>query len=202
MRFIKTDWIKYLYRKYKSPTVPSNSDGRVLIHLGPGEEDDKRFINVDMRPFPHIHIISSVFAPDLFNNNYADLIYACHLLEHISHMDVPNVLLRWNGWLRKDGILRLSVPNFDTMLEIYKEHGTVQSIVNPLMGGQGYKENFHKIIFTEEHLTNLLIEAGFKDVKKWVPDEVDDYNFKDWANKKYVYDDKEYDISLNLQGHK
>ena len=202
MRLIKTDWIKYLYRKYKSPAFPSNSDGRVLIHLGPGEEDDKRFINVDMRPFPHIHIISSVFALDLFKNNYADLIYACHLLEHISHRDVPNVLLRWNGWLKKDGILRLSVPDFATILEIYKEHGSIQSIINPLMGGQGYKENFHKIIFTEEHLSKLLIEAGFKEVKRWVPDEVDDYNFKDWASKKYVYDGKEYDISLNLQGHK
>jgi hypothetical protein len=194
--------VKFLSRRMKAPKKPTNADGRVLIHLGPGEENDDRFINVDTRPFPHIHFISSVEVQDLFPVNYADLVYSCHILEHISHVRISHLLSIWHKWLKENGVLRISVPDFDQIIKIYKEHGSCESIISPLMGGQGYDENFHKAIFNESFLTGLLFEAGFKNVEKWDPGKVEDYSFNDWANRDYVFQEKTYKISLNLQGVK
>jgi hypothetical protein len=196
------DQILFFSRSIKEPKVPTNADGRVLIHLGPGEENDDRFINVDTRPFPHIHIISSVDVPGLFPDNYADLVYSCHILEHISHLKIPRLLSIWHQWLKEDGILRISVPDIDKIIAVYREHGSCESIMNPLMGGQGYEENFHKAIFNQPFLTQLLINAGFTNVEEWDPEKVEDYSFSDWADKKYVFEGKPYRISLNLQGIK
>ena len=40
--------------------MPANADGKVLVHIGCGELNDARYVNVDKRKLRHIHIVGSV----------------------------------------------------------------------------------------------------------------------------------------------
>lgn len=185
------------------PQLPSNADGRILVHLGCGEIDCPGFINVDYRPAPHVHYVQDVCDLSIFPNNYADLVYACHLLEHIRHTAVRQTLWEWRRVLKPGGVLRLSVPDFDKLLEIYQSsHGDITTILKPLMGGQNYEENAHHCVFNHAYLTDKLREVGFQEIRDWVPDRVPDHDFKDLAGSDVVLNGKAYPVSLNIEAVK
>lgn len=190
-------------RKIVLPALPENKDGKVYIHLGCGEINCPGFINIDLRPFSHVHYIRRAEELDIFPNNYADLIYACHILEHYSHTKITKVLEEWFRVLKKTGILRLSVPDFDKCIEIYNSHGkNIGVIQKNLMGGQNYADNYHKTIFNEESLRSLLLSVGFREVREWDPNVVELHSFDDWASRKKKIGSKEYPISLNIEAIK
>lgn len=187
-------------RLIRPPKLPQNPDGKVLIHLGCGEVNDSRYINVDGLPFPHVHYVSRVEKLPMFPANYADLIYACHTLEHISHLETLNVLREWRRILKIGGILRLSLPDFDKILDIYNsQNKNMESIELPLMGGQEYIYNFHKAMFNEKYLKKILTEIGFKEVRTWDPATAQYYYFNDWA-KRFIKN--RYPVSLNIEATK
>lgn len=193
---------KYL-RFFKEPNIPRNPDGKIFIHIGCGEYNDKRYINMDTRPALHIHVVESVTrVHKVFPKNYADLIYACHILEHVPYAQVPEVLKRLYSRLKPGGVLRLSVPNFETIVRMYQEKKQIEDILPPLMGGQGYKDNFHYAAFDKLFLTHLLRKNGFKKVRQWNPATAPYHSFDDWAGKTISLYEKEWPISLNLEGIK
>ena len=190
-------------RKVHAPSLPINEDNKVYIHLGCGEINASGFINVDTIPFSHIHYVQDVEDLSVFSNKYADLIYASHVLEHIGHGNSFKVLKEWYRVLKEVGILRLSVPDFDKLIEVYSvEERDIQAIMCPLMGGQGYAYNFHKCVFNEKYLTELLLSVGFREVRMWNPEEVELHTFDDWASRPIEIKGKKYPISLNLNSAK
>ena len=190
-------------RVIKVPKLPKNKDGKVLIHLGCGPIDDSRWINVDLLYLPHIHYIQDITKLNNFPDDTADLIYACHVFEHISHRSLRDVLTEWRRVLKPGGILRLSVPDFDDIIKIYNsESGEIGSVVKPLMGGQDYAYNFHYSIFNKTYLSDLLKNAGFKEIQEWNPETAPYHNFNDWSSKLYPINGHEYRISLNLEAVK
>ena len=184
------------------PQIPENADGKILIHLGCGEQDDPRYINVDGIGFPHVDFISRVEKLPMFPNEYADLIYACHVLEHISYQKIPSVLREWQRVLKKGGVLRLSVPDFDKIITMYEaENRSVQRTLPPLMGTHESGEfDFHRAIFNKEYLSDLLKEAGFLEAREWSPETAPYYSFNDWAGPRKIHG--KYAISLNIEGIK
>jgi predicted SAM-dependent methyltransferase len=199
---LRPRWMK-LQHFLKPPPIPKNSDGKVYIHLGCGKVDHPKFINVDAIPFPHVHYVQAVERLDVFSDNFADLIYTSHCLEHVSHLDVPNVLKEWRRVLKPGGILRVSVPDFEKNLAIYLDNNrSMKSIELTLMGGQDYAFNFHKISFNQGYLTSLFEEAGFRNVRPWRPGSSELTTFKDWSNEQVKMNGKTYPISLNLEAEK
>ena len=189
-----------LKRIANKPKLPINQDGKILIHLGCGDQNDKRFINVDALPFPHVHYVRNVEKLYFFRDNYADLIYTCHTLEHISHQEISNTLKEWRRVLKVGGTLRISVPNLDNLINIYKEKNCkITTIEHALMGGQNYEYNYHKSVFNQDYLSKLLLAAGFRKVNLWNPENAIYYSFDDWASRKI---EGKYDISLNLEATK
>ena len=187
-------------RVVRAPISPHNADGKVLIHLGCGRMDDPRYINVDGVPFPHVHYVSRLETLPMFADDIADLVYACHVLEHFSYRRSPRVLEEWRRVLKPGGVLRLSVPDFDKMTAMYAaENRNVPLTLPPLMGTQEGQFGFHMTIFNDAYLTDLLKAAGFSAVRPWDPKNAAYYRFNDWAGR-YVYG--KYPVSLNLEGVK
>ena len=192
-----------LKRLFIRPQLPQNPDGKILIHLGCGGIDSPEFINVDARPAPHVHYICNVTDLSIFPDNYADLVYACHLLEHIRRDQLRKTLWEWRRILKPNGILRLSVPDFDALLDIYRAcQKDIDSITAPLMGGQDYAENIHYSVFNLKYLSRLLTELGFRSVRKWYPEQVDYHDFEDWASKTIEKGGKNYRVSLSIEAIK
>jgi len=172
-----------LKRVFVRPKLPNNPDGKILIHLGCGDIASPEFINVDARPAPHLHYVRDARDLSIFPDGYADLVYASHVLEHMPSPILKNVLWEWRRILKPDGVLRLSVPDFDALLDIYQACGhDIDSIAARLMGGQDYAENIHYSVFNSKYLSRLLIEVGFRSVRKWDPQKVDHHDFEDWAS--------------------
>lgn len=190
-------------RSVKSPLLPDNPDGRVLVHIGCGELNDPRYINIDARSMPHIHYVTRDLKIDQFPPDSIDLVYACHVVEHLSHWKLLPILSNWFSRLKYGGILRVSVPNFDAIIEIYQDQGkNIEAIKLPLLGGQEHDFNYHNAIFNYKYLYDLLQSCGFTTIREWDPKSASYYNFDDWAGKKFIVGGKEYQISLNLEAIK
>jgi predicted SAM-dependent methyltransferase len=181
------------YRRIVLPTKLSRCSV-LRIHFGCGEIEDSRFLNVDSRPFRHVdYITRSPLMPALPARS-ADLIYACHVFEHISYHAHRKVLRRWHEILKPRGQLLLSVPDFDKVVGLYcSGMRGFKWTQNVLMGGQEYSGNNHLAIFTRDTLSKLLADWGFTNIREWHAAEEDCWP-KDWS-----WDES---LSLNLRADK
>ena len=193
----------FLKRRFVVPRLPQNPDGSVLIHLGCGDIASPEFVNVDVRPAPHIHYVCNVTDLSVFPEDYADLIYACHVLEHIRHPALRQTLWEWRRVLKPGGVLRLSVPDFDKIVHIYELYSRdVACIIDPLLGSQNYEYDAHYSTFNHAYLCAKLAEVGFGRIQSWDPACVEHHDFEDWASLQLQRAGREYQISLNIEAVK
>lgn len=190
-------YVKWLFNK---PKLPNNK--KVLLHLGCGKINKDGFINIDKLPFPHIHYLSGVDKLPFLKNDSVDFIYISHCLEHIEMAKIPEVLKEYNRVLKKNGVLRISVPNLEVIIKMYLDHKDIGQIWEPLLGGQDYKYNFHFSVYDKPYLTKLLSEAGFSIIENWVNGQDEYTNFGDWSGRPVKVNKQDYPISLNLQATK
>ena len=103
--------------------------------------------------------------------------------------------------LKKGGVIRISVPDFEKISEIYKLDRKLQLVKYALMGGQNDKYDFHKSIYDYEVLRNLLKSCNFNNIAIW---DHNDFGVKigDWSEGQYRVGNKKISISLNLKGIK
>jgi predicted SAM-dependent methyltransferase len=192
--------IKWLLNK---PKYPKTKDDKILIHLGCGKIFHKDFINVDLKFYPHIHHFSDIQNLNMFDNNFADLIYISHCLEHIPHTKILATLKEYFRVLKPAGVLRISVPNFDAIVQIYNEtNNKLEIIQGPLMGGHDSELNIHKAIFNYNFLKTQLEKAGFSTIQKWDYGTGEYMSFDDWSGKCLETEEKNYVISLNVEAVK
>lgn len=181
-----------------------NNGNKIKLHLGCGERFIPGFIHIDARKFSHIDYVTSVDKLEMFEDNSVDLIYACHLLEHFRRNQTQDVLKEWFRVLKPNGILRLAVPDFEKLIEVYLKYNDLKLVLGPLVGKQDYPENTHYVVFDFPTLSKILKEVGFK--------KVDRYNWQDTIHKDYddlsqayiPHMDKEKGIliSLNIEAVK
>ena len=105
--------------------------------------------------------------------------------------------------LKAGGVLRLSVPDFDKLVEVYNATGKdIDAISKQLMGGQDHEYNIHYSVFNHRRLSELLEEVGFREVVLWDPDNCEYHDFKDRASRRMKVNGGEIPISLNLEAIK
>lgn len=171
--------------------------------MGCGSIDYPGFVNVDLRPYPHIHYVRDIEDISIFKSNEFDLVYVSHCLEHVPHPKLKKVLSDWRRVLKTGGILRLAVPDFDTLVKIYEENNRdIELIRLQLMGEQTYEYNFHYVNFTHKSLTDLLYKVGFKEVRPWHYGSDKYTSIPDYSGHEVEINKKKYWISLNLEGVK
>jgi len=192
------------FRLFWRPTLPRLPNGEVRLHLGCGKIDHPGFVNIDALARRHVHYVQEADRLGRFGDASVDLVYACHVLEHFSHLRVPEVLREWCRVLKPGGRLCLSVPDFDRIIHIYQDTGrNMDNILNALMGGQEYPYNYHRVAFTKEYLNGLLLAAGFRRVAEWTPDDGGiGHDVNDWSRRPLMVSGRPYPISLNLEAEK
>lgn len=173
------------------------------LHLGTGKNYLNGWTNVD--------IFSTVRADlycDITNLPFElrsfDLIYASHVLEHVHRHMVIATLSHWWAILVRGGILRLAVPDFAAVVEWYKKTGDLPSVTGLLYGGQTHPKNNHFIAFDAKTLTDALLKAGFRDVRRWDWRNTDHAQYDDYSQCHLPHMDKEGGMlmSLNLEATK
>jgi len=174
------------------------------LHLGCGTKILNGYINIDVRQLEGVHIVSSIDNLSMFTDNSVELIYCCHVLEHLSRHDVLKTLKEWNRVLKPGGVVRISVPNFEAIVEHYNEYKDIGKIRGLLYGGQTYPENYHYNIWDMQSMTKQLEEAGFINVTKYDWRLKDTCNVDDYSQSYLPHMDKDNGrlMSLNVEANK
>lgn len=153
------------------------------LHLGCGDHYLDGWLNSDFnansgqvlildatRPFP--------IALDLF-----DLIFSEHMIEHLSYLDGKNMLKECFRVLKSGGTIRIATPNLKFLIELYSNsrnelqndyiEWAINNYVkyaptkNPIFVLNNFVRDWgHKFIYDEETLSQLLMDAGFKNITK------------------------------------
>jgi predicted SAM-dependent methyltransferase len=151
------------------------------LHIGCGKKYLNDYIHIDVIDYEHIDYVCDTRELSVITNNTVSEIYACHILEHVKRNEVLGVLEEWYRKLLPGGSLRISVPNFEAMVEEYTINKNLKSFHGLLYGGQTYDYNFHHVCFDFILLKELLLNAGFSkiqryDWKDFLPQGFDDYS--------------------------
>lgn len=152
----------------------------IKLNLGSGDKPLEGYVNIDRKTGDEAYPLNS------YSDNSIGEIRASHILEHFPIKDVMPVVKHWFAKLCPGGIIKIAVPDFGLIAKKYCAGENI-NFVGYLAGGQTNQDDFHKCIFDETVLSEVLKAAGFTDIKHW------DSEVEDCAS---------LPISLNLQGIK
>ncbi|MFZ1987930.1 MAG: methyltransferase domain-containing protein [Minisyncoccia bacterium] len=191
--------LKYAFAR---ESFPKNAGGKTYLNLGAGDTVSKEFVNIDAVPFRRTHLIADIQNLYMFPDNSVDMVYGSHVAEHIPRGRLLGALREWNRVLKPGGVLRLGVPNFDSLVEIYHRSGNeVGSIVNQLLGQDGEYDDHHTI-WNEAFAKKMLTDAGFTGIRSWNPATASHHEFRDKTNRVFTDEQGSVSISLNIEAVK
>ncbi len=188
----------------------------IKLNLGCYNKKLPGFINIDVREECNPDLVDNAFTLEKVKDDSADLIYCCHMLEHLSYEEGKQALKVWYKKLKKGGKLRLAVPDLEKACALYLLTKDKERVKSMFWGSQRHQFDFHKNGWSENELFEELMDAGFDEVKHWYwqyeepHNYCDDYSqsyFPDMAKQYQMSNGKELDfggvlISLNMEGTK
>lgn len=174
------------------------------LHLGCGKRHIPGFVHIDAVEYPHVDHVATIDNLGFMGADTVDLIYTCHVLEHFRRKDVGRVLREWLRVLKPGGTLRVSVPDFARLCEVYQKHGDINQVIGPIFGRQDYLYNIHYNVFDERSLSALLQECGYTDVSRYDWRETEHADVDDYSQAYIPHMDKDNGvlISLNMEARK
>ena len=177
------------------------------VHLGCGAKVLPGFCHIDVMPQEHLDYCADIKRLDFIPDNSADLIYCSHVLEHFGRWEIPAVLQEWFRITAPGGVLRVAVPDFAACAAIYYEQGLVDGLtglMGLICGGQKDDHDYHKAIFDEAYLSQLLLEAGYGTVRQWDWRATEHAHIDDFSQAYLPHMNKETGrlMSLNLEAVK
>ncbi len=170
----------------------------IKLNLGSGDKPLAGYENLDIKnglygnAYPLRDTYCSGCRDELIHLNLtgADEIRASHILEHFPHSQTQEILKHWVTKLKPGGILKIAVPDFQRIARHYLDAmrvGMPAFTEAYLMGGQSDEYDYHKALFDEPGLRQMLEAAGLVDVQPWTSE---------------IQDCAALPISLNLMGTK
>ena len=179
--------------------MKSVTDKIIGLNLGARNRSIPDFLNMDIDQHAGVDIVGDVSDLSRFKNNSIPAIYASHILEHMGHNVTLSVLKEWNRVIEPNGKLYVAVPDFERVVEIYKQIGGLHDwVIRYLMGDQLYKTAYHYDLFDERRMNSLLRQAGFTELHRMDSFPIGDPN--DCSNGKSTLDGGS--VSLNIMAIK
>lgn len=185
------------------------------LHLGCGKRDfGEKWVHIDAGDFPHVTSHSITKLP--FDDSSCSLIYASHVIEYFDRKEIIPVLKEWHRVIRPEGVIRLAVPDFRMMAELYTNSLTcvgirscdIELFLGPLYGKMtpvGCQNSiYHKTVYDFTSLREILLSIGFCNIRKYDWKETEHAHIDDHSQAYLPHMDKQSGalISLNVEGTK
>jgi predicted SAM-dependent methyltransferase len=183
------------------------------LHLGCWNRVIPGFVNVDLCDLPHIHYRRDIKDLSFQKDGSVDLIYSSHSLEYFDLIEVDEVLKEWRRVLKTNGTLRLAVPDFESLIEVYRKTQNLKDILGPLYGrmeietDQAAKKKswlYHKTVYDFTLMKKVLEKNGFGHVRRYNWQDTIHKNYDDHSQAYFPHMDKDNGIlvSLNIEATK
>lgn len=174
------------------------------LHLGCGPRHIPGFIHIDAIEYPHVDHVATIDNLSFIGNDSVELIYTCHVLEHFRRKDVARVVREWWRVLTPGGKLRVSVPDFARLCDVYQKSQDINQVIGPIFGRQDYLYNIHYNVFDETSLRALLTDCGYSDVRRYDWRDTEHADIDDYSQAYVPHMDKDRGvlISLNVEATK
>ncbi len=176
------------------------------LNVGCGKRNfGKDWVHIDGGDFQHVQNYPLDNLP--YANNTVDLIYASHVLEYFDRKEAFKVLSHWYSILKPKGVLRLAVPDFNTIVYLYiGGKYDLDNFVGPLYGKikMGNLNIYHKTVYDFKSLNKLVLDIGFKNMKLYDWRKTEHAEFDDHSQAYLPHMDKNRGtlISLNVEAIK
>jgi predicted SAM-dependent methyltransferase len=191
--------------------MPTRWCSMIKLHLGCGWRnfgDD--WVHIDGGDYEHLQHDDITKLP--YEDESVDLIYASHVLEYFDREEVVDILSEWTRVLKKGAVLRIAVPDFESMAIMYvmnkntiKKVG-LSSFLGPLYGKMemGDQTIYHKTTYDFDELSNILESVGIQNVTRYDWRDTEHSEFDDHSQAYIPHMDKDNGtlISLNVEGIK
>lgn len=165
------------------------------LQIGAGGNVLEGWLNTDFFPYAREIIVLDVTKPFPFGNNVFNYIFCEHMIEHITYNEGLKMLLECHRVLKPGGKIRISTPNLQVNLDLFKvektqtqqrymdwmsrnwlqragiAHDNAAFVLNIIMHGWG-----HKFVYDFQTISLALAEAGFCDVLRALCGVSDDVN--------------------------
>ena len=186
--------------------IRKKSMSNIKLHLGCGHRHLKGFIHVDKDVLPHIdHPNTDLGDLFMFDDSSVDMIYTCGSFEYYDREEAIHVLEEWRRVLKTGGTLKISVPNFSSVVKVYQKYNDLDGIgiLGPLYGKWKIHNNrflYHKTVYDKKSLSNLLSKVGFKNIKNYVAEQFLPNGYDDYSLAYVPHMDKNgIQMQLNLE---
>jgi len=176
------------------------------INMGCGWRNfGQEWIHIDGGDYDHLD--SNDITKLDYEDNSIDLIYASHVIEYFDREEISNILKEWIRVLKPDGVLRLAVPNFKAMVNIYLNSSySLDNFLGLLYGkmDMGKSKIYHKTTYDFDSLKLLLKNLEMKNIKMYDWRQTEHSAYDDHSQAYIPHMDKENGmlISLNVEARK
>jgi predicted SAM-dependent methyltransferase len=180
----------------------------IQLHLGCWKRHIPGFIHVDLCDLPHIDYKHGVDSLPMFQDSSVDLIYTSHVFEYFDRQEAVAVLKEYRRVLKIGGTLRIAVPDFEALLEVYHRTNDLSRILGPLFGRMIINENtdsphtlYHKTVYDFHSLKAVLEANGFVNVRRYDWRDTVHKDYDDFSQAYFPHMDKEHGLltSLNVE---
>ena len=162
----------------------------IRLHLGCGHRPLPNFINIDQDPLDHVDHVLDIKDLSIFEDNSVDEIYCCGVIIYFDRFQVKDVLKEWRRVLKTGGKLRISIADFEKMVQVYLNSGKVlesRGILGPLFGRWKITEDgeskmiYQTTTYDFKSLEKVLLDCDFSSVERYdwrdfLPEGFDDYS--------------------------
>ena len=197
LHFIKVRIINSIcFNKQKLTKRVKNAGNPVYLNLGSGPRglDRKDWINIDGFIDKEVHFVCDFTKRLPFADNTFDGIFCEHVLEHFDYTHGKQMMAECNRVLKKGGIVRIIVPNGETIMRSYfEEPGKIidykhceNKFAMEAVNTWFYQRYEHQCIYDAAYLVNMLKSAGFSSAIK------EEYQKTSNGNEALLIDDEKY----------
>lgn len=164
------------------------------------------WIHIDGGDYKHLDF-KSITDLSQFEDESVDLIYASHVIEYFDRQEITQLLSEWKRVLKKNGTLRVAVPDFEVLTNLYTSNIiNIDNVLGLLYGKMkmGSKNIYHKTVYDFESLKNILIDLGFNSIRRYHWQQTCHSEFDDHSQAYIPHMDKEngFLVSLNVECNK